>query len=117
MLWEELGVPYQEQSYVANNFFAVVNVQNYIQIVTHSIFLQSIKSKVSTIQTLIEQRNELLKKINDVIEMIKTEANGGKDGDASATVAYAINDNSETEVSETISHIYKSCLFYRPRMQ
>ena len=40
--------------------------------------------------------------------MIQTEANGGKDGNASATVAYAINDNSETEVSETISHIYKS---------
>ena len=107
LLWKELDVPYQEQSYVANHFFTVMSVPNYIQIVTHCIFLQSIKSKVSTIQTLIEQRNELMKKVNDAIEMIQTEANDSK-ADASATVAYKLDNNSVNEVTETISHVYKS---------
>ena len=40
--------------------------------------------------------------------MIRTEANDSKAFDASATVAYKLDNNSVNEVTETISHVYKS---------
>ncbi len=105
-LWEELDVPYHEQSYIANHFFPVINVTNYIQIVTHCIFLQSIKSKILAINHHVAKRMELLQKIADVMTLLQQEENEKVIDDMSLNNMSSFT--TTTDFSDNISRVYKS---------
>ena len=77
-LWEELCVPVPERMYIANHFFSQPSITSYIQLTTHSILLNTIRSKTNSIIDTINERKSCLEQIVSAVhKMDSTELSTG----------------------------------------